>query len=206
MSKILSSSSISLVSTDATPNRSDDIVANEKITARAVILIDSDGRNCGEVPLYEARKRAAVVGLDLIQVSKGIVPTVKMLELGRYRYDRAQAERESRRNQRATAVEVKEVQLTPTTQFNDMKTIAKRATKFLSSNNEVKIVVRFEGRQLGHTELGHDKIQELIGLINDGGTLTRFKAAPSMNGDRSMSCVVIRGDAVRSDFVEAANT
>jgi translation initiation factor IF-3 len=171
----------------AAPNRDDGIICNEKITARTVLLIDNEGRNLGETPTIEARRRASALGLGLVQVSMGIVPTVKILDVSLYRYEQKIAAREAAAKQRANRVETKEVQISPVIQDNDLRTIAKKASRFLSNGDKVKIVVRFEGRQLGHTELGRTQIEKLLSMITGGCTVEN---APTMSGDRSMTCLV----------------
>lgn len=184
----------SLVSPSAAPNRDDGIIANEQITARFVTLISESGVNCGELPIAEARRRAAAVGLSLVQLNKAIAPTVKICDLGLYRYNKKIAERAAARAQRNNLVEVKEVQLSPTTQARDIFTIAKKSAGFLKDGNKVKIVVRFEGRQLGHTDLGRAQIDKLVAMINTTTKCT-IESPPVMSGDRSMHCVVVSGSS-----------
>ena len=65
-------------------------------------------------------------------------------------------------------IELKEIKLRPVTEIHDYNFKLKNAQKFLSKGDKVKFTIRFKGRELMHSNLGHDlmnKIQEDIKLV-----------------------------------------
>ena len=65
-------------------------------------------------------------------------------------------------------IELKEIKLRPVTETHDYNFKLKNAQKFLSKGDKVKFTIRFKGRELQHSNLGHDlmnKIQEDIKLV-----------------------------------------
>ena len=61
---------------------------NEKINAKEVRVIDSDGTQLGVMGTAEAIAIAKKEGLDLIEISPNANPPVcKILDFGKYKYD-----------------------------------------------------------------------------------------------------------------------
>ena len=62
--------------------------ANEKIRAREVQVISSEGKNLGTLATREAINIARQEGLDLIEISPNANPPVcKIIDIGKYKYD-----------------------------------------------------------------------------------------------------------------------
>ena len=62
--------------------------ANERIRAREVQVITSDGKNLGTLSTQEAINIARQEGLDLIEISPNANPPVcKIIDIGKYKYD-----------------------------------------------------------------------------------------------------------------------
>ena len=85
---------------------------NGKIRAREVRVIGPDSKQQGVYPLNEALILARQHGVDLVEISANAVPPVcRLVEIGKFRYEQAKKEKESRKHQHASTV--KEVQLSP---------------------------------------------------------------------------------------------
>ena len=79
---------------------------NEGIRVAEVRLIGPDGSNVGVVPIKEALKIAREAELDLVEVSPGANPPVcRVMDFGKFIYEKAKKEREARKSQ--TKIEVK---------------------------------------------------------------------------------------------------
>lgn len=141
-----------------------DILVNERIRARTVRLIDGD-KQLGILPLNEALSRAYRQGLDLVMVAAGDPPVCRIVEAGRFVYERKKAEREQARRQRVMMVETKEIQLRPVTDDNDLLIKAKRARGFLDEGDKVKVIVKFKGRERSHKEWGRQVIQRFLSAV-----------------------------------------
>jgi translation initiation factor IF-3 len=141
-----------------------DILVNERIRVRTVRLIDGD-KQLGIFPLNEALSRAYRQGLDLVMVAAGDPPVCRIVEAGRFVYERKKAEREQARRRRVMMVETKEIQLRPVTDDNDLLIKAKRARGFLDEGDKVKVIVKFKGRERSHKEWGRQVIQRFLSAV-----------------------------------------
>lgn len=141
---------------------------NDQIRAREVRLIADNGEQVGVIPTVEARKRAATAGLDLvaINISNGI-PICKILDYGKFKYDQSRKDRENAKKNRENRVELKEIQLRPTTDSNDIQIKAKRAQGFLEDGNKVKVVLKFKGREITHLDVGAQVMHDFLAALKD---------------------------------------
>ena len=82
-------------------------------------------------------------------------------------------------------IEVKEIRMSPSIGLNDFNVKLKNGLKFLKEGNRLKVTVRFRGREMTHTDLGHDLLKrfaeacEEVAVINkspklDGRHMTMF--------------------------------
>lgn len=139
---------------------------NDQIRISPIRLIDADGDQMGVVALTKAKEEARSAGLDLVEVApQARPPVVRLMDYGKYRYDQQKKKREARKNQQQT--ELKEVQLRPRTDEHDFETKLKRARKFLSQGNMVKVVMRFRGRELRRPEVGVATLDRMIEATSD---------------------------------------
>jgi translation initiation factor IF-3 len=126
---------------------------NGEITAAKVRLVNESGDMVGVVSRNEALAMARQAGLDLVEVSPNAEPPVcKILDYGKYKYELQKKKAEAKKNQKI--VEVKEVQLRPGIDQNDLMVKTRAIQRFLEEGNKVKITLRFRGREVAHHELG----------------------------------------------------
>ncbi|MCQ2593244.1 MAG: translation initiation factor IF-3 [Treponema sp.] len=134
---------------------------NENIRVREVRLIDDEGNQMGIVPTLEALKLAKEKELDLVEVSPNANPPVcKILDYGKYRFEQEKKLRDSKKNQKV--LKLKEIRMQPKIGSGDLDTKAKHIQEFLDEGDKVKITIRFRGRELAHTELGYDVMDEVL--------------------------------------------
>ena len=141
---------------------------NDQIRAREVRLIADNGEQVGIISTIEARRRATDAGLDLvaINISNG-VPICKILDYGKFKYDQSRKDKEAAKKSRENRVELKEIQLRPTTDSNDITIKAKRAQSFLEEGNKVKVVIKFKGREITHLDIGAQVMQSFLAALTD---------------------------------------
>lgn len=126
---------------------------NGQIEQSIVQVISEDGEKLGKMNTGEAIDLASNKGLDLVLVSPNSeVPVCKIMNYGKYKFEQAKREKESRKNQKA--VEIKEVRVTPNIGDHDFEFKCKNARGFLESGNKVKFTVRFRGRELNNVKAG----------------------------------------------------
>lgn len=134
---------------------------NEMIRVREVRLIDDEGNQLGIVPTVDALRMAKDKDLDLVEVSPNANPPVcKILDFGKYRFEQEKKLRESKKNQKV--LKLKEIRMQPKIGSGVLDTKAKHVQEFLNEGDKVKITVRFRGRELAHTELGFDVLNEVL--------------------------------------------
>ena len=109
---------------------------NEKIRAREVRLIDSNGDQLGVKSKKEALEIAKTRNLDLVLVAPNAKPPVcRIMDFGKYRYEQQKKEKEARKKQKV--INVKEVRFTPAIGEHDFNTKLRNARKFLSKGDKV---------------------------------------------------------------------
>jgi len=141
---------------------------NGKIRAREVRVIDGDQRNLGVLSLSEAINLARSKGVDLVEVNPAAVPPVcRLVDFGKFRYEQAKRDKESRKHQHAN--KVKEIQLSPNIDPHDFGVKQQHAVDFLCEDMKVKVTLRFRGREMAHKELGFQQVEKLIQSLTPFG-------------------------------------
>ena len=141
--------------------------SNNRINSPEVQVIGSTGENLGIINTNKAISMAKEEGLDLIEIAPNAKPPVcKIIDMGKYKYDAQKKANKAKKKQKK--IELKEIKLRPVTETHDYNFKLRNAQKFLSKGDKVKFTIRFKGRELQHSNLGHDlmnKIQEDIKLV-----------------------------------------
>jgi len=141
--------------------------ANNRINSPEVQVIASSGENLGIISTNKAISMAKEEGLDLIEIAPNAKPPVcKIIDMGKYKYDAQKKANKAKKKQKI--VLLKEIKLRPVTEAHDYNFKLINAQKFLSKGDKVKFTIRFKGRELQHSNLGHDlmsKIKEDIKLV-----------------------------------------
>jgi len=151
---------------------------NEDIRAPEVRLIGPDGQNVGVVSLREALQVAQQAGLDLVEVAPSVQPPVcRVLDFGKFQYERAKKEREARKAQ--TKIEIKEIRLRPKTSDHHRSFKMRDARRWLTEGKKVRVRIRFRGREITYPELA---IEDLKGIAADLADISMVEQAPSMEG------------------------
>jgi len=123
----------------------DDTRINDRIRARQVRLIGSDGTQFGVKTLPEALQIAREQGLDLVEVAAAADPPVaKIMDHGKYKYEQDQRRKESKR--KASNVVIKEMKFRPKIDGHDYTTKMKHVERFLEEGSKVKLTIMFRGR------------------------------------------------------------
>ena len=148
-------------------------------------VIDSDGKQLGILPRREALRLAEERSLDLVEVAPNAEPPVaKLMDFGKYQYERAKREREARKSRKE--IEVKEVRLRPKTDDHDINFKVRQARSFLESGAKVKIRMRFRGREIYNLDVAKKQFDHFAKELEDVGTIEQ---RPSFEG-RTMLMVV----------------
>ena len=109
---------------------------NGKIRAREVRVIGTEGKQLGVLTLGDALTLARANGVDLVEIAPNATPPVcRLVDYGKFRYEQAKREKESRKHQHAN--KVKEVQLSPKIDPHDLGVKLEHAIGFLCEDMKV---------------------------------------------------------------------
>ena len=134
---------------------------NGKIRAREVRVIGTDGKQLGVLQLGDALNMARTAGVDLVEIAANANPPVcRLVDYGKYRYEQAKRDKESKKHQHAN--KVKEIQLSPKIDPHDLGVKIEHAVDFLCEDMKVKITLKFRGREMAHTEFGFQVINKFL--------------------------------------------
>ena len=162
-----------------------DLMINEEIRDREVRVVDQNGEQLGVMSSRDALALAEERQLDLVKIAPQAHPPVcKLMDYGKYRFEQSKKEREFRKNQKV--ITVKEVRLSATIEDHDIDVKFRNAVKFLKDGNKVKVTIRFRGRQITHSEIGRQVMNEFADRIKEYGTVDK---APQIEG-RNMSMFI----------------
>lgn len=135
---------------------------------REVRVIGADGAQLGVMDTRRAIELAQSHGLDLAEVSpKASPPVCKILDYGKFKYEQKKKMRAAKKRQSTTTV--KEVQFRPRTDTHDIDYKVKHIARFLSEGNKVKVSIRFRGRELAHTNIGHHLAAQIVDKVGNLG-------------------------------------
>ena len=152
--------------------------SNNRISSPDVQVIASDGENLGVINTNEAISMAKNQGLDLIEIAPNANPPVcKIMDMGKYKYDAQKKANKAKKKKKI--VNLKEIKLRPVTEAHDYNFKIKNAQKFLSKGDKVKFTVQFRGREMQHTNLGHELMQR---IIKDTNALGKVEVQPKFEG------------------------
>lgn len=148
-------------------------------------MIGPNGEQVGIVRIEDALRVAADADLDLVEVAPAAKPPVcKIMDYGKFKYETALKERESRKNQQQTVV--KEQKLRPKIDDHDYETKKGHVVRFLEAGSKVKVTIMFRGREQSRPELGYRLLQRLGADVADYG----FVETSAKQDGRNMTMVL----------------
>ena len=145
---------------------------NRQIKEKEVQVIGETGEKIGILPLEQAVTMAEEKNLDLVLVAPNAKPVVcKIMNYGKYKFEQAKKEKESRKNQKA--VEMKEIRVSSNIGEHDFNFKSKNARGFLESGNKVKFTLRFRGRELNNVKAGEAILSKFAESLEDIATVEK---------------------------------
>ena len=153
-------------------------------------MIGANGENVGVVSIEDAQRMAREAELDLVEVAPAADPPVcRIMDFGKFVYERAKKEREARKAQ--TKIEVKEIRLRPKTNEHHREFKVRDARRWLMDGNKVKVRIRFRGREIDYLDIALTDLKEVAEALSDVGIVEQ---APALEG-RTMLMVLAPGKA-----------
>ncbi len=143
---------------------------NADIRVMEMRVIGDDGEMLGIVSRDEALKLAQEAGLDLVEIQPNAEPPVcRIMDFGKFRFEQQKKTNAAKKKQKQ--VEIKEVKFRPVTDEGDYQIKMRNMRRFLADGDRVKVVVRFRGREMAHTELGLAMTQRIEVDLKDEATV-----------------------------------
>ena len=157
---------------------------NDRIRVPEVRLVGPNGEQVGIVRVKDALRLAAEADLDLVEVAPLAKPPVaKLMDYGKFKYENAMKDRESRKKQVNTVI--KEIKLRPKIDQHDYETKKGHVERFLAAGDKVKVTIMFRGREQSKPELGFRLLQRLAEDVTELGIV---ESKPKQDG-RNMTMV-----------------
>jgi translation initiation factor IF-3 len=174
---------------------------NQAIRVKEVRVIDEMGKQVGIISVPEALRLAHERNLDLVEVAPNAQPPVcRIIDFGKFMYERAKKEREAKKGQKA--IEVKELRIRPKTNWYHTGFKLKRVREFLKDGNKIRVRVLFRAREITHVAIGRE-ILEKVELADaasieqmpmmDGKSLVMLLAPGPTKGGPEAARAMIRG-------------
>ncbi|ARC84469.1 translation initiation factor IF-3 [Clostridium argentinense] len=149
-----------------TISKNKDFIMNENIREKEVRVVGNDGEQLGILATKEALKIAEEKELDLVVISPNANPPVcKIMDFGKYVYEQQKKDKEAKKKQKI--INIKEVRMSATIEDHDIEIKANHARKFLLDEDKVKVTVRFRGREVENSHVGHKILNSFVEKLGD---------------------------------------
>lgn len=140
------------------------IITNNRIRAREIRVIGSDGKQLGIMRTEEAIGLARKSNLDLVQVTdKASPPVCKIIDYGKYSYEQKKKEKSGK----VKTGEIKGIRLGFGISEHDLTVRANLAKKFLEKGDKVRVEMKLKGRQKGLTSFAKEKTNKFLEILKE---------------------------------------
>ncbi|MBI3984179.1 translation initiation factor IF-3, partial [Candidatus Microgenomates bacterium] len=92
-------------------------------------------------------------------------PVARIIDWDKYRYQQLKLEQKAKKKHKTLTV--KQIRLGLKIGQHDLDVKLKRARKFLTDGNKVKVSLMFRGREITHKELGQDLLNRIVEQLAD---------------------------------------
>ena len=146
---------------------------NAEIRVPRVRVIGADGEQVGVLTRDEAMNMAEEAGLDLVEIVPNADPPVcRIMDFGKFKFEQQKKAHAAKR--KTKQVEIKELKFRPSTEDGDYNVKMRNLRRFLEEGDKVKIVVRFKGREMAHTELGEAMVKRIQADVLEEAVIESF--------------------------------
>ena len=140
------------------------VMANERISYNNLRVTMVDGTS-SIMTKREALNIANQLELDLILVTeKADPPVCQITSLNKFLYKAKQREKDQKKKQRESKVNIKEIRMGLNIDDNDLNTKVNNARKFLDKNATVIVTITLKGRERGKQQMAHQLLAKFAEL------------------------------------------
>jgi translation initiation factor IF-3 len=116
----------------------------------------------------DAQLLANKQGVDLVEIAANAnPPVVKVIDWGKYQYQKMKEEAKNRKKAREKQSELKQMKIGLKISENDLNIKVRKMRGFLDDGDRVKIMIVFRGREMAHKELGNELLSKVISLLGE---------------------------------------
>ena len=152
-------------------------------------VIGGSGEQLGIMSSKEAQMLAKEQGVDLVEIAANAnPPVVKIIDWGKYQYQKMKEEAKNRKKAREKQSELKQMKIGLKISENDLNIKVRKMRGFLDDGDRVKVMIVFKGREMAHREIGKELLDKVVSLLGEDATM---EGTPQMNG-RNLSVQVRR--------------
>ena len=164
-----------------------DLYLNEQIRAKEVMVIGPNGEQLGVKPIKDALTLSSYAGFDLVLINpNGNPPVCKIMDYNKFKYENKKRQKENLKKQRENNLEIKEYRLSVTIDVHDFNTRLNNSSKYLEKGHNIKVSIRFKGREMAHQELGKNVLLRFADALNE---ISVIEQKPTLDG-RVMTMVL----------------
>ena len=119
--------------------------------------------------------------LDLVQISDSDPIVCKLMDFGKFQYEKKKQEAEAKKKQHQ--IQVKEMKFRPATEEGDYQVKLRNLVRFLENGDKAKVTLRYRGREMAHQEIGMEQLQRIEKDLEEHGIVEQ---RPKMEGRQMM--------------------
>ena len=135
----------------------------------------------------DAQLLAKEQGVDLVEIAANAnPPVVKVIDWGKYQYQKMKEEAKNRKKAREKQSELKQMKIGLKISDNDLNIKVRKMRGFLDDGDRVKILIMFRGREMAHKEIGEELLNKVVSLLGEDAIQ---EGKPQMSG-RNLSVQV----------------
>ncbi len=128
----------------------------------------------------EAQVLARDKGVDLVEIAANAnPPVVKIIDWGKYQYQKMKEEAKNRKKAREKQSELKQMKIGLKISDNDLNIKVRKIRGFLEDGDRAKIMIVFRGREMAHKEIGSELLDKVLSLLGEGIIV---EGKPQFNG------------------------
>ncbi|MBR3168995.1 translation initiation factor IF-3 [Candidatus Saccharibacteria bacterium] len=150
-------------------------------------VVGASGEQLGIMSSREAQILAKEQGVDLVEIAANAnPPVVKIIDWGKYQYQKMKEEAKNRKKAREKQSELKQMKIGLKISDNDLNIKVRKMRGFLDDGDRVKVMIVFKGREMAHKEIGKELLDKVVSLLGEDAV---EEGTPQMAG-RNLSVQV----------------
>lgn len=181
-----------------------DLLINEQIRAREVMVIGPNGEKLGIKPINDALTLASYAGFDLVLISPNSTPLVcKIMDYSKHKYEAKKKAKENMKKLKETRMEIKEHRLSFNIGIHDFNTRVKNAREHVLKGYRIKASIRFRNREIVHTDRGIEVLNRFYEALSD---IAVVETKPTMERNIAFMLIKPSKEKIGGTNAEVKNT